>query len=113
MLTCKEYIFSILDTKYTSIHYLQATDHFVIRLKLGEPQALLKLSLFGFVAILNLILSNQLYFHLVMIIINQLCMVAPQLNHQIILLLKRPLTHYWTSPLSVKYIAILEGIKLT
>ena len=26
-------------------------------------------------------------------------MVASQLNHKIILLLKRPLTHYWTSPL--------------
>ena len=28
-------------------------------------------------------------------------MVASQLNHQIILLLKRPLTHYWTSPLII------------
>ena len=27
-------------------------------------------------------------------------MVASQLNHQIILLLKHPLTHYWTSPLN-------------
>ena len=26
-------------------------------------------------------------------------MVASELNHQIIVLLKRPLTHYWTSPL--------------
>ena len=28
-------------------------------------------------------------------------MVASQLNYQIILLLKRPLTHYWTSPLTI------------
>ena len=26
-------------------------------------------------------------------------MVASELNHQIVLLLKRPLTHYWSSPL--------------
>ena len=54
------------------IIYRQLTDHFVIRLKLGDPWALLELSLFDFLAILNWILSNQLYFHLVMIIIHQL-----------------------------------------
>ena len=39
-------------------------------------------------------------------------MVAPQLNHQIILLLKRPLTHYWTSPLikSMNWCTTLLGL---
>ena len=36
-----------------------------------------------------------------MIIMQSARMVASQLNHQINLLLKRPLTHYWTSPLKV------------
>ena len=30
-------------------------------------------------------------------------MVASKLNHQIILLLKRPLTHHWTSPLNTVF----------
>ena len=30
-------------------------------------------------------------------------MVASQLNHQIILLLEHPLTHYWTSPFNNQY----------
>ena len=35
-------------------------------------------------------------------------MVAPQLNHQIILLLKHPLTHYWTSPLIPQVLGYVE-----
>ena len=57
---------------------------------------------FFVVAILNWIFSNQLDFHLIMNIMQYVParMVASQLNHQIILLLKLPLVHYWTSPLS-------------
>ena len=55
---------------------------------------------FDFTAILPWIFSNQLDFHLVMIIMHQLAhMVASQLNSQIILLLKHSLTHYWSLPL--------------
>ena len=46
--------------------------NFVIRLKRGDPRVLLELFLFNFVAILNWILSNQLYFHLVVVIMHQL-----------------------------------------
>ena len=46
--------------------------NFVIRLKRGDPRVLFELFLFDFVAILNWLLSNQLYFHLVMIIMHQL-----------------------------------------
>ena len=50
--------------------------NFVIRLKRGDPHVLLELSLFDVVAILNSILSNQLYFHLV-IIMHQLAWLLP------------------------------------
>ena len=36
--------------------------------------------------------------------------ITSQLNHQIILFLKRPLTHYWTSPLNVKFHRITSWI---
>ena len=39
--------------------------NFVMWSKCGDPRVLLELSLFDFVAILNWILSSQLYFHLV------------------------------------------------
>ena len=57
--------------------------NFVINLKWGDPHILLELFLFDFVAILNWILSNQINFHLFMIIIHsKACIVASQLNHQ-------------------------------
>ena len=59
------------------INHKQLTDHFVIQLKLGDPRALLKLSLFGFLAILKCILSNQFSFLLVMIIIHQFAWLLP------------------------------------
>ena len=46
--------------------------HFVIQLKCGDPRVLFDIFLFDFVAILNWLMSNQLYFHLVMIIMHQL-----------------------------------------
>ena len=57
---------------------------------------------FDFVAILNWIFSNQLLFSFGYDYYTPARMVTSQLNHQIILLLKRPLTHYWTSPLKFK-----------
>ena len=75
------------------------TVNFVIRLKCGDPHVLLKLSLLDFVAILNRIFVKPTLFSLGYDYYASTRMVASQLNHQIILLLKRPLTHYWTSPL--------------
>ena len=47
--------------------------NFVIQLIHGDPRVLFELFLFDFVAILNWLLSNQiLYSHLVMIIMHQL-----------------------------------------
>ena len=51
---------------------------------------------FDFTAI-NWIFSNQLYVYLIYHALAH--MVTSQLNCQIILLLKRPLTHSWSSPL--------------
>ena len=54
--------------------------NFVIWLKRGDPRVLLyilEISLFDFVAILNWILSNQRYFHSVMIIMHQLTWLLP------------------------------------
>ena len=59
--------------------------NFVILLKRGDPRVLLELSLLDFVAILNGILSNQLYFHLVVInYYASTCIVASQINYRII-----------------------------
>ena len=66
----------------------------VILLKRGY----LEIFIFDVVAILNWIVSNQLYLHLILIIMHQLARLLSSFNHQIILLLKRPLTQYWTSP---------------
>ena len=98
ILTYNMYTYIIL----AYVSYQIDLNSFIIRLKCRDPRILLELFLVDFVAILNGILSNQLYFHLVMITCRYHAstrMVASKLNHQIILLLKRPLTHYWTAPL--------------
>ena len=51
--------------------------NFVIRLKRRYLRVLFELSLFDFVTILNWILSNRIYFHLVMIIMHQLEWLLP------------------------------------
>ena len=71
----------------------------VIRLKRRDPHVLLEVSLFEFVVILNWNMSNPTLFSIGYDYYASARMVASQLNHQIILLLKCPLTHYWTSPL--------------
>ena len=74
--------------------------NFVIRLKHGDPRVLLELTLFDFVAILNWIWQTNFIYSSGYDNYASARMVASQLNHHIILVLKRPLTHYWTSPLS-------------
>ena len=86
-----------MNTKYTSIHKLQVNNGVFSRLK-REDRVLLELSHFDIVAILNWIVIPTL-FSFGYNYYAPTRMVASQLNHQIILLLKRPLTHYWTSPL--------------
>ena len=51
--------------------------NFVIWLKCRDPCVLFNLFLFDFVAILNWLLSNRLYIHLVMIIMDQLAWLLP------------------------------------
>ena len=75
-----------------------------IRLKGGDLRILLELFLFDFVAILKMNFLKPTLFSFGYDYHALACMVASQLNHQIILLLKHPLTHYWTSPLNLPYL---------
>ena len=76
------------------------TVNFVIRLKREDPRVLLELSFgSGSHFKLNFVKSTLISFGYDYYAPAR--MVASQINHQIILLLKRPLTHYWTSPLNV------------
>ena len=76
--------------------------NFAIWLNCGDPSIILKFSLWILQPFLKVwIFSNQLYFHLVINNYHALDRtVAFQLNRQNMLLLQRPLTHFWTSPLS-------------
>ena len=58
----------------------------VIRVKRGDPRVLLELSLFDFVI--------QLFFSFGYDYNASVRIVVSQFNHQIVSLLKRPLTHY-------------------
>ena len=63
---------------------------------------LFKLFLLDFVAILKVtFVKPVLFFTWLQFYYAPARMVVSQLNHQIILVLKRPLTHYWTFPLSL------------
>ena len=77
------------------------TVNFVIRLKRRDPRVLLERSLFLFCSHFKHNFFKPTLFSLGYDYYASARMVASQLNHQIILLLKRPLTHYWTSPLKV------------
>ena len=74
--------------------------NFVLRIKRGDPRVLLELSLFDFCSqFFKMNFVKPTLFSFSYDYYTSARMVASQLNHQIILLLKRPLTHYWTSPL--------------
>ena len=65
-----------------------------------DPRVLLELSLFDFYSHFKLNFVKPTLFSFANNYYASAHMVASQLHHQIILLFKRPLTHYWTAPLN-------------